>query len=28
LSAIAFWFNVPSPLVLFGAGILGVILFR
>jgi chromate transporter len=28
LSAIAFWFNIPSPLVLFGAGILGVILFR
>ena len=28
LSAIAFWFNVPSPLVLLGAGILGVILFR
>lgn len=28
LSALAFWFNVPSPLVLLGAGILGVILFR
>jgi len=28
LSAIAFWFDVPSPLVLLGAGILGVILFR
>jgi chromate transporter len=28
LSAIAFWLNVPSPLVLLGAGILGVILFR
>jgi len=28
LSAIAFWFNVPSPLVLLGAGILGVVLFR
>jgi chromate transporter len=28
LSAVAFWFNVPSPLVLLGAGILGVILFR
>jgi chromate transporter len=28
LSAIAFWFNIPSPLVLLGAGILGVILFR
>jgi len=28
LSAIAFWFDVPSPLVLLGAGVLGVILFR
>lgn len=28
LSAIAFWFNIPSPLVLLGAGILGVFLFR
>jgi chromate transporter len=28
LSAIAFWFDVPSPLVLLGAGFLGVILFR
>lgn len=28
LSAVAFWFEVPSPLVLLGAGILGVILFR
>lgn len=28
LSAIAFGFDVPSPLVLLGAGILGVILFR
>jgi chromate transporter len=28
LSAIAFWFDIPSPLVLLGAGILGVILFR
>jgi chromate transporter len=28
LSAIAFWFNLPSPLVLLGAGMLGVILFR
>lgn len=28
LSAIAFWFEIPSPLVLLGAGILGVILFR
>lgn len=27
LSAVAFWFEVPSPLVLLGAGILGVILF-
>jgi chromate transport protein ChrA len=27
LSAVAFWFEVPSPFVLFGAGILGVILF-
>jgi len=27
LSAIAFWFEVPSPLVLLGAGILGVILY-
>lgn len=27
LSAIAFWFEVPSPAVLFGAGILGVILY-
>jgi chromate transporter len=27
LSAIAFWFDLPSPLVLFGAGILGVILY-
>jgi len=27
LSAVAFWFNVPSPFVLLGAGILGVILF-
>lgn len=27
-SAIALWFEVPSPLVLFGAGILGVALFR
>jgi len=27
LSAVAFWFDVPSPLVLLGAGILGVILF-
>jgi chromate transport protein ChrA len=28
LSAVAFWFNVPSPLVLLCAGILGVVLFR
>ena len=28
LSALAFWFNIPSPLVLLGAGILGVVLFR
>jgi chromate transporter len=28
LSAIAFWFDIPSPLVLVGAGILGVILFK
>jgi chromate transporter len=28
LSAVALWFDVPSPLVLLGAGILGVILFR
>jgi chromate transporter len=28
LSAVAFMFNIPSPLVLLGAGILGVILFR
>ena len=28
LSALAFWFDIPSPLVLLGAGILGVILFR
>lgn len=27
LSAIAFWFEIPSPLVLLGAGVLGVILF-
>ena len=27
LSAIAFWFDVPSPVVLLGAGILGVILY-
>lgn len=28
LSAVAFWFEFPSPLVLLGAGVLGVILFR
>lgn len=28
LSALALFFNLPSPLVLLGAGILGVILFR
>jgi chromate transporter len=28
LSAIALWFEVPSPLVLLGAGIFGVFLFR
>ena len=28
VSAVALWLNVPSPLVLLGAGILGVILFR
>jgi len=28
VSAVALWFQVPSPFVLFGAGILGVILFR
>ncbi|HNN12667.1 MAG TPA: hypothetical protein PKL78_03855, partial [Anaerolineales bacterium] len=28
LSAIALWFEVPSPMVLLGAGVLGVILFR
>jgi chromate transporter len=28
LSAIAFWFDIPSPLVLLGAGLLGVVLFR
>ncbi|PWB68753.1 MAG: hypothetical protein C3F07_21435 [Anaerolineales bacterium] len=27
LSAIALWLDIPSPLVLFGAGILGIILF-
>lgn len=28
LSAIAFWLEIPSPMVLLGAGILGVLLFR
>ena len=28
LSAIALWFDLPSPLVLLGAGILGVFLYR
>ena len=28
LSALALWFDLPSPLVLLGAGILGVFLFR
>lgn len=27
LSAVAFWFELPSPLVLVGAGLLGVILY-
>ena len=27
LSAIAFWFDIPSPFVLLGAGMFGVILF-
>ncbi len=27
LSAVAFWFEVPSPMVLLGAGVLGVILY-
>ena len=27
LSAVAFWFEIPSPFVLLGAGVLGVILF-
>lgn len=27
LSAVAFWFEIPSPLVLLGSGILGVLLF-
>lgn len=28
LSAVALWFDIPSPLVLLGAGVLGVFLFR
>jgi chromate transporter len=28
LSAVALWFDIPSPVVLLGAGILGVLLFR
>jgi len=28
LSGIALWFSIPSPLVLLGAGILGVIMYR
>jgi chromate transporter len=28
LSGVALWFGIPSPFVLLGAGILGVILFR
>ncbi|MBK8619689.1 MAG: chromate transporter [Anaerolineales bacterium] len=28
LTALALWFEIPSPLVLLGAGILGVFLFR
>ncbi len=28
LSALAYWLDIPSPLVLVGAGILGVFLFR
>ncbi len=27
LSAVAFWFDLPSPLVLLGAGLLGVLLY-
>jgi chromate transport protein ChrA len=27
LSAIAFWFEIASPFVLLGAGVLGVVLF-
>jgi len=28
LSAMAFWFDMPSPIVLVSAGVLGVVLFR
>jgi chromate transport protein ChrA len=28
LSAVAFWFELPSPLVLLGAGLLGVLLYE
>jgi chromate transporter len=28
LSAITLWLNVPSPLVLLGAGLMGIVLFR
>lgn len=28
LSAVAFWLDIPSPIVLLSAGVLGVILFR
>ena len=28
LAFVALWFDLPSPLVLFGAGIVGVLLFR
>ncbi len=28
VSAVALWFDLPSPLVLLGAGVLGVFLFR
>jgi chromate transport protein ChrA len=27
LSAVAFWFELPSPLVLLGAGVLGVLFY-
>jgi chromate transporter len=28
LAAVAFWFDLPAPLVLLGAGVMGVILFQ